>query len=130
MAELFVRVFDQEKIDIRWKACDIVGDNVGMGFLDPIPVGAFYPGELDILEEWGGDGEMAAKKNLAGMKKFCFLFRIQAHTGGFHSYGQAGGSEDNGNLFNMMSDFSREAQAKCSRQYFYPSLKGLCAATL
>ena len=96
MAELFVRVSDQKKIDIRWKACDIVGDDIGMGFLDPIPVGAFYPGELDVLQKWGGDGEMGAKKDLAGLKKFFFLVRIKTHTSGFHCCRQAGGSENNG----------------------------------
>jgi len=107
MAELIVRVFDQEEIDIRWKAYDIIGDYIGMGFLDSIPVGAFYPGELDVLQKWGGDGEMGAKKNLAGLKKFFSLFRIQAHTGGFHSYGQAGGNESNRDLLNRMSDLRR-----------------------
>lgn len=67
-AELFVRVSDQKKIDIRWQACYIVGDDIGMSFLDPIPVGAFYSGELDVLQEWGGDAEMGAEKDLAGLK--------------------------------------------------------------
>ena len=57
-------------------------DDVRMGFLGTIPVGALYTGELEVLKKGRGDGQIGTKKHRARMEEFRFLSFVEYHFSG------------------------------------------------
>lgn len=60
-----------------------MADDVRMGFLGTIPVGALYTGELEVLKKGRGDGQIGTKKYRARLKEFLFLFLVKYHFSGY-----------------------------------------------